>query len=148
MRIDYVSVNKELVWLQDHFVYHITEKNNMDNIMRYGLLPSLGDRSILAGDNFKAVFFFDKLYNLDNWINFLYQCRDKASLEVLRFNIKQIRCFSHNDGEEFYTKQIIPVEKIDYLEISKKDCSLIDFNDLSNQDVDYRWRKLKEYHKN
>lgn len=145
MRIDYVSVNKELVWLQDHFVYHITEKNNMDNIMRYGLLPSLGDRSILAGDNFKAVFFFDKLYNLDNWINFLYQCRDKSSLEVLRFNIKQIRCFSHNDGEEFYTKQIIPVEMIDYLEVSKKDCGLIN---LPNQNVDYRWCKLKEYHKN
>lgn len=141
--------NQELICYQDHYAYHITEKNNIESIIKYGLLPSFGDRSKLAGDKFKAVFFFDNLYNIEEWMNFLYKSKDKDSLEVLRFNIKKLKWFIHNSGEEFYTQSQIPVEKIDYLKIYNNN-KLITFNDMINENIynlDYRWNKLKEYHK-
>lgn len=143
-------IGQEFIWYQDHFVYHITEKQNIDSIIKYGLVPSLGDRSLLVGDKFKAIFFFDELYNIEEWMDFLYKNKDKNSLEVLRFNIKKLRWFIHNAGEEFYTKSNIPIEKIDYLKLYNKNNRLITFNDMINEniyDLDYRWNKLKEYHK-
>ena len=137
--------DKEFIWYNDHFVYHITEKQNIDSIIKHGLIPSLGNRSILAGDNFKAVFFFDNINNIENWMDFLYKNQDKDSLEVLRFNIKKLKWFIHNNGEEFYIKHKIPITKIDYLEIYNKDYNLISFNNLINENtynLDYRWNKI------
>ena len=140
-------VNHEFIWKQDHFVYHITEKNNIENIIKYGLLPSIGNRSLIAGDRFKAVFFFDELYNMEEWMDFLYGSKDKDSLEVLRFNIKKLRWFIHNGGEEFYLKHKVPIEKIDYLELYNSNSDIISFNNLYKEDIynlDYRWNKLKK----
>ena len=134
----------------DHFAYHITEKQNIDSIIRYGLLPTIGDRSIIAGDNFKAVFFFDNINNIEEWMDFLYKNKDKDSLDVLRFNIKSLKWFIHNNGEEFYIRHKIPITKIDYLEIYNKESNLISYNNLINENIynlEYRWNKLKEYHK-
>ena len=143
--------NHELICKRDHFAYHITEKNNMDSIIKYGLIPSFGDRSKIAGDRFKAVFFFDNIYNIENWMEFLYKNKDKDSLEVLRFNIKKLKYFIHNNGEEFYLKNIIPIEKIDYLNLYNDNSDIISFSSLYKEDIytlKYKWNKLKEYHKN
>lgn len=143
-------IDHEFIWYQDHFVYHITKKDNIDSILKFGLIPSLGERSILAKDQFKAVFFFDNLYNIENWMNFLYKNKDKDSLEVLRFNIKKLKWFIHNGGEEFYIKQKVPIENIDYLELYNNNSDIISFNNLYKEDIynlDYRWSKLKEYYK-
>lgn len=142
-------IGQEFVWHQDHFVYHITEKQNIESIIKYGLIPTIGNRSLLAGDKFKAIFFFDKLYNLEDWMDFLYKNKDKNSLEVLRFNIKRLKGFIHNGGEEFYIKNHIPAEKIDYLKLYNEE-RLITFNEMMDKnvyDLDYRWNKLKEYYK-
>ena len=142
-------IGREFIWYQDHFVYHITEKQNIESIIKYGLIPSTGDRSLLAGDTFKAVFFFDNLYNIEEWMNFLYKNKDKDSLEVLRFNIKKLKGFIHNDGNEFYIQDIIPIDKIDYLKLYNND-KVVSFNDMINENIhklNYRWNKLKEYHK-
>ena len=141
--------NHELICKRDHFAYHITEKNNMDSIIKYGLIPSFGDRSKIAGDRFKAVFFFDNIYNIESWMDFLYKNKDKDSLEVLRFNIKKLKYFIHNNGEEFYLKNKIPVEEIDYLNLYNNS-NIISFSNLYKEDVyslNYKWNKLKEYHK-
>lgn len=136
---------------QEYFAYHITEKKNIDSIIKYGLIPSMGERSLIAKDEFKAVFFFDELYNINNWMDFLYANKDKDNLEVLRLNLKNLRWFIHNRGEEFYIKRKIPIDKIDYLEIYNNNLDILSFNNLYMEDVyslDYRWNKLKEYHKN
>lgn len=136
---------------QDYFAYHITEKKNIDSIIKYGLIPSMGERSLLAKDEFKAIFFFDEFYNINNWMEFLYKNKDKDTLEVLRFNLKNLRWFIHNRGDEFYIKHKIPIDKIDYLEIYNHNMDILSFNNLYMEDVynlDYRWNKLKEYHKN
>lgn len=143
-------IDHEFIWYQDHFVYHITEKDNIESILKYGLIPSLGERSILAGDQFKAIFFFDEIYHIEEWMDFLYKNKDKDSLEVLRFNIKRLKYFIHNNGEEFYLKHKIPVEKIDYLNLYNSNSDIISYSNLYKEDIynlDYRWSKLKEYHK-
>ena len=139
---------KEFIWYQDHFAYHITEKQNIDSIIKNGLIPSIGNRSRVAGDEFKAIYFFDEIYSLEEWMDFLYQNQDKDSLEILRFNIKNLKWYFHRKNE-FYITQIIPSEKIDFL-ILYRGLELVTFSEIQTENIfnfDYRWNKLKEYHK-
>ena len=148
--------NKEFIWYKDHYVYHITNKKNMENIITNGLKPMLGERSISIGDTIKGIYFTDNLYVIDEWMDKLYDNKD--SLEVLRFNLKRLKWYIHNGGEDFYlTNKVLP-EKLDYLTIYEKDKHLtlkeafgITFdgkNYHSNHDIyklDYRWQRIKEY---
>ena len=138
----------EFIYKDDHYVYHITDKKNIDSIISHGLVPSLGDRSLKVGDNFKAIYFFDKIDSINDFMNFLYENKNKDSLEVLRFNIKQLTWFYHSDNE-YYIKCDIPVDKLDYLELYI-DNNKISFSYLEDKDMynlDYKWCKLTEYHK-
>ena len=84
-----MRILKEFIWYKDHFVYHITSKDNIKSIKEKGLVPNLGERSKLLGDNEKAIYFFDSFTNMLDWMNVLYKDENKDNLEVLKFNIKR-----------------------------------------------------------
>ena len=141
----------EFIWHTDHFVYHITEKSSIESILKTGLIPMVGARSNDAGDTEKAVYFFDNLYNLESWMNYLYKNKDKDSLEVLRFNLKRLKWYIHNGGKEFYLKNMIPLEKLQYLILCDENNILIPYSKLSiynPYELKYNWIPLSQYNSN
>jgi len=52
--------------------YHVSSANNIASILTYGLIPSVGARSVAMGEESPAIFLFpslDDLENaLDNWL--------------------------------------------------------------------------------
>lgn len=108
--------NKRYVLYKDHYAFHITTKKNIDSIKSKGLIPSLGVRSQSKDDKERAIYFFDNLYNLYEWIEVLYKNEDLSSLILLRFNLKRKHFYVHNDGEDFYLLNKIEPTKLEYLE--------------------------------
>ena len=107
---------KEFIWYKDHYVYHITNKDSLDKIRTVGLKPLCGDRSKSVGDIRKAIYFFDSIYSIDNWIEELYKNKDKNTLELLRFNLKRRKWYSQNkEIGDFYLLNPISPERIELL---------------------------------
>lgn len=132
---------KEFIWVEDHYVYHLTQKNNLDNIIKCGLIPMCQERSISHDDAFPAIYFFDNLDNLFNWIYALYKKDDLNGLELLRFNLKRKQWFLHNGGEDFYLQEKIKPNELMYLSNSNE---LIDEEDLGKKLI---WTPIKDYNK-
>lgn len=108
--------DKEFIWYEDHFVYHITTKENIESIIKHGLIPSLGERSLSKMDINKAIYFFDNINNFQMWAELLYPNIDIKNLELLRFNLKRRKWYIHNGGEDFYLLNKVPPQKIQYLD--------------------------------
>jgi len=45
--------------------YHVTLSSNVDSIMRYGLVPSIGHRSVDCGEDVARVYLFGSLEDVD-----------------------------------------------------------------------------------
>lgn len=112
-------LDKEFIWYEDHFVYHITPKENMGSIIKYGLVPSLGERSLSKGDINKAIYFFDNINNFEMWAELLYPNLDISDLKLLRFNLKRRKWYIHNGAEDFYLLNKVLPQKIQYLDDSE-----------------------------
>ena len=136
--------DEPFIWYKDHYVYHITNKSNMKSIREKGLIPSLGDRSLKVGDNIKAIFFFDNIYNLDEWCDALYKDCNKDELEVLRFNLKRRKWYIH-DGEDFYIKSKVDATKLEFLKAYDKNNNQISLGNIYKDDCKYKWEKIKKY---
>lgn len=108
--------SKEFIWYDDHFVYHITEKSNLDEIRKVGLKPFCGERSKSVDETRNAIYFFDNLFSTENWIDELYKNKDKTSLELLRFNLKRRKWYIQNQmiGDFYLLRPVLP-EKIELL---------------------------------
>ena len=117
-------ISKEFIWRKDHFVCHLTEETNMSSIINQGLLPSNGKRCQSVNDERVGLFFFDGLYNLQNWAEVLYKNNELEALKILRFNIKNRKWYIDNSNERalgFYlTNKVLP-ESISYLNITDKE---------------------------
>jgi len=87
----------------------------MPNIIVQGLKPLCGENSKSVGDTRKAIYFFDNLRFLYDWVDVLYTIENSADLELLRFNLKR-RKWKPLDVEfgEGYVERKIPPEKIEY----------------------------------
>ena len=135
----------EFVWNQDHYVYHLTEKEAMPNIIVEGLKPKCGVRSQLVGDIRKAVYFFDSLSKTENWLEYLYANKDLKGLELLRFNLKQrrwkIQC---SQVEDFYLLNPVLPQGIDYATLYDERGQIVTLdNDFSK--VKILWKPLSKY---
>ena len=141
-------ITKEFIWKTDHYGYHITNIDAMKNICVEGLKPLCGERSKLADDNFNGIFFFDNLYNLNEWIDVLYKNKNIYELELLRFNIKQRKWIIKNP-DEFYLIHKVNKEKIEYLRFYDEEndiyLPLNIENYSSDNDVKVTWNSLDNY---
>lgn len=137
--------DKEFIWYKDHYAYHLTDKMNMENIINDGLIPKCGDRSKSVGDTRKAIYFFDSLYSIVDWIDKLYENKDIYKLELLRFNLKRRRWYSQNrEIGDFYLPYAVPREKLEYLRIIDINGQYMFLNEnLDNMKL--QWEPLSNY---
>lgn len=135
----------EFIWDQDHYVYHLTEKEVMAKIIVEGLKPKCGERSQLVGDIRKAVYFFDSLSKTEFWMECLYASKDLKGLELLRFNLKQrkwkIQC---SQVEDFYLLRPVLPQSIEYATLYNEKGEVVTLDsDLAK--VKVLWNPLSKY---
>lgn len=139
--------DKEFIWYEDHYVYHIATVDNIESIIKNGLVPKCGLRSKSVEDNKKAIYFFDSLYSIDNWIDELYKNKSIKELELLRFNLKRRKWF-FKDAEigDFYLTRPINNTNIDYLRIYDNNGKPLSLNSDYIFDKDKLvWDNIKKY---
>lgn len=133
---------KEFIWYEDHYAYHITEKSNIDMIREKGLIPLCGERSLSVGDKISAIYFFDYLYSASDWAYWLYNDY-KEELELLRFNLKRRKWYSKDQyiGDFYLTKPILP-DNIDILKRIDEDGNTFTLDDITYEKK-LIWKQLK-----
>ena len=134
--------DKEFIWYNDHYVYHITKSENVENITKKGLVPFCGERSISVGDTRKAIYFFDYIYSAEEWAYRLYE--DNIELELLKFNLKRRKWYMVNQeiGDFYITSPILP-ENIEILKRITEDNNIFSINEISYQKK-LIWEPLKK----
>ncbi len=143
MRIKAVDIMNGIYMItEQHYAYHLTLKDNMDGIMRKGLIPQCGPNCKRVDDTSVGVHFCDSLQAMfDFWIMALYEKRDKRELELLRVNI-QNRKFQELCSSEPY----VPGECILLNGVTPKK---IDFLQHTEEGIVYSenpiWTPIKEY---
>lgn len=112
---------------QSTILYHITEKKNLDTILKDGLTPGIGDNASRAWDDF--VFLTEK-EDIPRWISILYQVNDPVILEI---NVKDLsgicqgrwyvdRKYAMPTGYgEYFTRETIPASHIKKAEFTEDD---------------------------
>lgn len=93
----------------------------MSSIKVKGLVPQNGERCKKAKDENRAVYFFDYISNLHNWIDNLYPEHNK-DLYLLRFSIKKKHWYVKDlFAGEYYLKTNVSPKQIKYLKIQDID---------------------------
>lgn len=141
-----MEVSNSFLWGIDYYAYHITNTKAMKDICLEGLKPSVGERSRLAGDDIKGIFFFDNLCFLNNWIEQLYQDKNIYELELLRFNLKD-RKWIIRKPNEFYLLSRVSESDIEYLRIYNEKSGIYLPLDLlyPTYNKEISWNHLKGY---
>lgn len=147
----YIFINEnELIWQEDCFGYHITEKKNILSIIEKGLIPMCGERSQYVKEKEEAIWFTQSLFQVNNWIAKLYPNEDMRNLILLRMNLInrkiKIRDVWHEDYH-FYDS-VMPNE-IDFLLIKRKQ-EIVTLDALPSVLFQYpgysvEWCKLTKY---
>jgi len=87
--------------------YHITESNNIQSIFEKGLIPSIGERSILLNEKEKCVYLFGSIELAEdafcNWLS------EYIEEDCILLAVDTAAVFN---GSEFTTENRIPPEKI------------------------------------
>lgn len=141
-----MKVTNDFLWKINYYAYHITNTTAMKDICLEGLKPSVGERSRLAGDDIKGIFFFNNLCFLNNWIDQLYQDRNVYELELLRFNLKNRNWIKRNPDECYFLSSVNERD-IEYLRIyNKKSGVYLPLNLLyPTYNKEISWNHLKDY---
>lgn len=122
---------EDFIWKTDHYAYHITRTNNLLTIKNNGLIPKCGERSLINNDSRKAIYFFDSLYSIDDWIEALYNNKNIESLELLRFNLKNRKWHSQNsDIGDFYLCNPVLPKRIELLKREDEEGHMFNINDV------------------
>ena len=143
----------DFIWREDHMAYHITTVDNMNGICDKGLLPLCGERSKSVGDDSIGIHFSDSLTSIiEDWMDMLYENKDKNSLEVLRFNLKGLKWKTNYMGDyyvpgDWYLVDRLLPEYIEYLRIINNGIyeHASDSNDLYYKEDNKIWIPIKEY---
>lgn len=135
--------DKEFIWYNDHFVYHITEKDNIESIREQGLVPTCGERSISFGDTREAIYFFDYIYSVEEWAFRLYENK-YTELELLKFNLKRRKwhALDNQIGDFYITRPIIP-ENIEILNRKDEEDNIFTLDEIAFQKK-LIWEPLKK----
>ena len=122
-------------------------------ICENGLLPLRGERSRSVGDDSVGIHFDDSLTTIiEDWMDMLYQDRDRNTLEVLRFNLKGLKwstCYMGDyyvPGDWYLVERLLP-EYIEYLRICNngKLEHATSKNDLYYEEENRIWLPIKSY---
>ena len=101
---------------ENSYVYHLTAKENLNYISRFGLIPALGDRSRYVGDTRDFVYFSYYIDDVIKWYDKYYKNFKEEDMYMLRFKLSYAKYFLKDfKKEDFYTWCAIPKEKIDIL---------------------------------
>jgi len=86
-------------------LYHVTPADNLDIIMKEGLVPQIGERSQASGENIPMIYFFDSESNLEQallgWLGEELEGKSVVVLEVrlpksfqtmLRWEAFEVQC--------------------------------------------------------
>lgn len=137
--------DKTFIWSKDHYVHHLTTRDKIAEIITKGLVPRIGTRSESINDKNKAIYFFDSITLLDDWIEELYKDRNKSDLELLRFNLKNRKWFHRDiDIGDFYLKTRVNPNSIEFLSIYDDSEKII----ISEENIEKHksiWKKIKDY---
>lgn len=119
--------------------YHITLENNIDSIIKSGLIPMCGERSESIGDFTKAIYFYPALILTPVWVKLLYSKKDILNLKLLRFNLDNVNFIVRDpDLEDLYTLDTINPDRIQVL---NSNFPLCDINKYSEQS--FEWKNIK-----
>ena len=132
---------EEFIWNEDHYAYHLTHKNNIEKIIKEGLIPLCKERSISKNDVKNSIYFFDRLSNAFDWSYYLYNSANLQELELLRFNLKNKKWFFHNNGEDFYLDSKLLPKELEFLSNIEE---VVTEDDLDKQLI---WTPIKQYKK-
>jgi hypothetical protein len=124
---------KEFVWRVDHYAYHLTLNRNIPYIQAKGLVPQTGQNSKAVGDSRRAIYFFDCLGSVLDWISALYPNEDIENIELLRFNLKnRIWGVQNQEIGDFYIERPVKVDKLSYLRIYDSYQNLVLFREIED----------------
>lgn len=139
-----MKFEKEYIWYEDHYAYHITQTKNIESIKQNGLQLMCGRRSLESNDTRSAIYFSDALYLVEQWIDLLYKTKNKHELELLKFNIKGKKWYVQDEtiGDFFLLKPVLP-DTIDILSKYDEDDNLYTIDTIMKQKT-LRWEKLKK----
>lgn len=103
----------------DNFAYHATPARNLSSIQEHGLLPSIGSRSRMLGEELGAVYLFPSLEDLDNalsnWLGELFD--EEGSLALLQVDVAGIDVEWGEVEYEILSFSTIPPANITVLQI-------------------------------
>lgn len=136
----------ELIWKEEHYGYHITEKKNILSIIEKGLIPMCGERSKRVGDRDKAICFTGSLIHVNKWIEMLYPNEKLKNLILLKINLinKKIKIRSRC-VEDYRMFEAVSVEEIEYLQITKDYLNSILNALLREKEYRLEWHNLVKY---
>ena len=137
-------ISDSFVWRNDHYAFHITNTDAIEDIRKEGLKPLCGKRSQSVCDDTKGVFFFDYLGSVSHWIDVLYENKNIYELELLRFNLKNRKWILKNENEFYLTNKVKP-EKIEYLRILDKEKNIYLPLIFLDENKELIWYELDNY---
>lgn len=95
-------------------IYHVTPSRNLDSIMREGLRPMIGPRSVLIGEVTEKVYFFGTMHAVEdamsNWLGEELD-NEPGAISVLAVDRSGLHLFS-DAGYELACLHLVPPEKI------------------------------------
>lgn len=94
----------------ERIFYHVTLKENLDKILKEGLIPQIGDRALECGDTEKKIYLFPTLQHMNealgSWLGIEFETE-----EIVSLLIRIPKNFVLEEGEveyEVYSKEPIP----------------------------------------
>lgn len=102
--------------------YHVTLMENLESIMKTGLIPQIGERSVEFGEKEEAIYLFptedDMHCALGQWLGEWYDEEYGEDIELAALEITLPNEFPVEAGEVEYeclSKSLIPSEYIKFL---------------------------------
>lgn len=89
-------------------MYHVSLKSNLESIMRHGLTPRIGERSVEIGEKEPAVYLFpnieDMEFALGQWLGDWYNDEYGEDIPLMSLEITVPYDFPIENGEVEYEK--------------------------------------------
>ena len=119
---------------ENSYVYHLTAKDNLNYISRFGLIPALGDKTRYIGDNRNFVYFSYYIEDVIKWYEKFYTGFSKDDMVLLRFRLNSVKYFCKDfKNGDLYTWCAVPKDKIEYLNNYCESGILYNIDDINKQ---------------
>ena len=93
--------------------YHVTPTHNIESILKNGIQPSIGDRSLDLGEKEPRIYLFTSIDScknaLMNWLGNYFEDEDDGFLSILEINPDFVEGLSEAEYEIASYQVILPV---------------------------------------